>query len=65
MIRSVQKSPDIINIRTGCTTLVSPGSQREWTGMLCVNNDDFIVLGSGDGRCRGVSMCTVWPSNSK
>ena len=31
----------------------------------CVNNDDFTVLVSGDGRCCWVSMCTMWPSHSK
>ena len=29
-----------------------------------MNNDDFIVLVSGGGRCCWVSMCTVWPSHS-
>ena len=31
----------------------------------CVNNDSFIVLVSGGGRCCWVSMCTVWSSHSK
>ena len=30
----------------------------------CVNND-FTVLVSGGGRCRSVSMCTVWLLHSK
>ena len=31
----------------------------------CVNNDDFTVLVSGGGRCYWVSMCTLWPLDSK
>ena len=31
----------------------------------CVNNDDFIVLGSGGSRHHWVSVCTVWLSHSK
>ena len=31
----------------------------------CVNDDNFTVLVSGDGRCCWVSTCTVWPSHSK
>ena len=31
----------------------------------CMNNEDFTVLVSGDGRCCWVSMWTVWLSHSK
>ena len=48
-----------------CTTLMEPGSQGEWTGMRTVDKDDFTVLVSGAGRCRWVSMCSVWPWHSK
>ena len=41
------KKPSTVNIMgTVCATLVSPGSQGEWTG-ICVDSDDLTVLVSG------------------
>ena len=69
-----------IHIHTHCPEKVQPLlTWRQWfvqhqhnlaakeIGLECafVNNDDFTVLVSGDGRHHGVSVCMVWPACSK
>ena len=57
-----EKSPAIFNrTRIVCTTTFKESGLE----CICVNNDNFTVLVSGCGRCHWVSMCSVWPLQSK
>ena len=52
-------------MRAVCTIPCNLAAKESGLECTCVNNDDFTVLVSGDGRRPWVSICTVWLLHSK
>ena len=61
-----EENPTIVNVtRMVVQHWCNLAAKESGLECACVNNDDFTVLASEDGRCYWVGMCAVWPLHSK